>query len=396
MQEIPKNRFEEKIYILTHRPRFMFALFSSTSMTVFGSMIIATSIPAIEKHFADIPHIQTLSKLILTLPALFIMLFSPLGGILIDKFGRLKFLISSMILWSISGMLGAVWENIYWILFSRALFGIATAFVMTTASTLVADYYVGEERSKALGIQGFATACSSAIFMCIGGILAHFDWHYPFFVYGLGIFLSIFVASTLFEPRTSKIKRILEETHKDFHITSILPCYFFGFIIMVAYYTSPTQIPHFIVENLGKSEIIVGFCISASAFAYGVSSLFYPRIRQFLSVKDSYVVGFLFMGSGFALIFILHNIYAVVLGLLLVGTGGGAMIVNNSSLLLRKVPKGHIAKAIGILSATACFGQFVSPLFSQPIVHRYGIVHLFLVVALLLFIMAVFALCKPK
>ena len=56
MQEIPKNRFEEKIYILTHRPRFMFALFSSTSMTVFGSMIIATSIPAIEKHFADIPH----------------------------------------------------------------------------------------------------------------------------------------------------------------------------------------------------------------------------------------------------------------------------------------------------------------------------------------------------
>ncbi|MCX2717164.1 MFS transporter [Helicobacter sp. MIT 21-1697] len=396
MHEAPKNRFEEKIHILTHRPRFMFALFSSTSMTVFGSMIIATSIPAIEKYFVDIPHIQTLSKLILTLPALFIMLFSPLGGILIDKFGRLKFLISSMILWSVSGVLGALWDNIYWVLFTRAIFGIATAFVMTTASTLVADYYVGEERAKALGIQGFATACSSAIFMCIGGILAHFDWHYPFYVYGLGIFLSIFVASTLFEPRVSKRKQILKEAYKKINIMSILPCYFFGFIIMVAYYTSPTQIPHFIIQNLGKSEMIVGFCICASAFAYGVSSLFYPRIRQFLSLKGIYVVGFMCMGSGFALIFILHNIYAVVLGLLLVGTGGGAMIVNNSSLLLSLVPKQHIAKAIGVLSATACFGQFVSPLFSQPIVNRYGIVHLFLVVALLLFAMSAFALCKPK
>ena len=41
----------------------------------FGGTIIATSIPAIEKHFANIEHIAILSKLVLTLPALFIKLY---------------------------------------------------------------------------------------------------------------------------------------------------------------------------------------------------------------------------------------------------------------------------------------------------------------------------------
>lgn len=392
MTEIPQNRLEQKIHTLTHRPTFMFALFSSTSMTVLGGTIIATSIPAIERHFANIEHIAILAKLVLTLPALFIMIFSPLSGLLIDKFGRLKFLVSSMVLWSISGMAGALWDNIYWILFTRSFFGIATAFVMTSASALVADYYVGEDRQKALGLQGFATACGSAVFMSIGGILAHFDWHYPFYVYGLGILLTFFVVSTLFEPRVYKKVAHVESSSKDFNVVSILPCYFFGFIIMAAYYTSPTQIPTLITDNLGKSEMIVGFCISASAFAYGISSLSYPRIRNFLSVKGVYILGFACMGSGFLLIYILHNIYAVVFGLLLVGIGGGAIIVNNSSFLLSIVPKEHIGKAIGILSATACFGQFVSPFFSQPIVHHYGIIDLFLYVALLLFAMSLLSL----
>lgn len=396
MAEIPQNKLEQKMYALTHRPTFMFALFSSTSMTVLGGTIIATSIPAIEKHFANIEHIAILSKLVLTLPALFIMIFSPFSGLLIDRFGRLKFLVSSMLLWSISGVSGAFWDNIYWILFTRSIFGIATAFVMTSASTLVADYYVGEDRQRALGLQGFATACGSALFMSIGGILAHFDWHYPFYVYGLGILLTFFVISTLFEPRLHKKVANIESSSKRFSIISILPCYFFGFVIMVAYYTSPTQIPTLIIGYLGKSEMLVGFCVSASAFAYGISSLSYPRLRNFLSVKGIYVAGFIFMGSGFLLIYVFHNIYSVVIGLILIGIGGGAIIVNNSSFLLAVVPKEHIGKTIGILSATVCFGQFVSPFFSQPIVEYYGIVDLFLYVALLLFIVSLLALLKLK
>ena len=388
MSDNIESRLDKKMYALTHRPLFMFALFSSTSMTVLGGVVVATSIPNIETYFHDIPHIDILSKLILTLPALFVMIVAPLSGILLDKFGKLKFLIPSMFVWSISGASAIFWDNIYWILFTRAIFGIATAFVMTSASALVANYYTGKERGAALGLQGFATACGSALFMCIGGFLATYNWRYPFLVYAIGIFLSILAMFVLFEPRAPRVKSHHHDiNHAKFSIIPLLPIYFFAFMAMITYYTSPTQIPIFLKNNLGESEIMVGICVSASALAYGLSSLMYPRIAKLFSMRSIYVIGFALMGFGFLLIFLFHNAICVSLGLLLVGAGGGPIITNNSSLLLTKTHTSNIAKAMGILSSVSFFGQFISPFISQPIVRNYGIINLFLIVALSLFAM---------
>lgn len=120
---------------------FQIALFSAASMTVLGGTIIAPSIPHFEEHFADVAHIDILSRLILTLPALFIMIFAPISGFLIERYGRTKFLYPAIFLWSVSGASGFFLESsIYLILFSRAIFGIATAFVMTAISVLIGDY----------------------------------------------------------------------------------------------------------------------------------------------------------------------------------------------------------------------------------------------------------------
>lgn len=387
------NRFENKLYDITHRPLFMITLFSSASMTVLGGAVVAPSIPALESHFASIPDIDFLARLVLTLPALFVMFFSPLSGILLDKWGRLTFLIPAMFVWSISGVLGALWDNIYWILATRAVFGIATAFVMTAASALVADYYFGDERQKALGLQGFGAACTSAIFISIGGVLAHYDWRYPFWVYGGGIILAILALFELFEPRKPKAMKKSVSRHESpqpsFSILSFIPIYFFGFMIAVGYYISPTQIPYFITQALGESESLVGISMSASAIAYGIASLGYARIRRALSVRMIYICGFLLMSFGFFVVFILNNFYSVSLGLLLLGIGGGVLVVNNSSSVLAMVPKEHTAKAMGWLSSMIFFGQFISPFFSQPLVRLYGITSLFAIISCVLFIMAI-------
>lgn len=398
MQPPPNyNRFEKKIYTITHRPAFMFALFSSTSMTILGGTIVATSLPQIERHFATIDHIDILSKLILTLPALCVMLVSPISGILLDKFGRLRFLIPAMFLWSISGMLAIAWDNIYWILFTRILFGIATTFVMTSASALVADYYTGEDRQVALGLQGFATACGSAIFMCLGGFLATYDWHYPFYVYGIGIILAILVIFMLFEPRIAKqTQQTQHSQNTHFNILPFLPIYFFAFTTMTAYFISPTQIPHFLTQNLGKSEMLAGICVSGSALAYGLSSVLYARIRRILSIKMTYIIGFFLMGCGFLCIYIFHSFYSVFFGLFILGCGGGCVIVNNSSSLLMYTPAQHRGKMMGILSSVTFFGQFVSPLISQPLVRNYGVINLFLIGSLTLFTLSIIAMLKAS
>jgi hypothetical protein len=55
-------------------------LLLASTLTVMAGATIAPSLPAMQDHFSEIANSQFLVKLILTIPALFIALGSPLAG----------------------------------------------------------------------------------------------------------------------------------------------------------------------------------------------------------------------------------------------------------------------------------------------------------------------------
>jgi len=76
-------------------------LLLSSSLTIMAGATIAPSLPQIQQVFANNPQSEFLTKIILTIPALFIAMFSPVVGALIDRFGRLKLMLSSLILYKL-------------------------------------------------------------------------------------------------------------------------------------------------------------------------------------------------------------------------------------------------------------------------------------------------------
>ncbi|MCE3038204.1 MFS transporter [Helicobacter anatolicus] len=392
MQETTSNYFQRKISSLVQRRLFKFSLFSTTATTILGGIIIAPSLPQLQNHFISVPHIEFLSRLVVTFPALFVVIFAPISGILLDKYKKVKILIFCMLLWAISGASGFFLNDIYLILFSRAFFGIATAFIMTGATSLIAEYYVGNERQKALSLQGFATACGSAIFISIGGFLANLDWRYPFLVYLLGIPLAFLAGLMLFEPRVPKIatKKYSDYNHQEkTPVFKLIFVYLMAFLGFVVYYISPTQIPFFITHNLHKSSDLIGISMSASAIAYGFSSLSYSFFRSYFKISQLYGLACFLMGMCFLLLYIFHSYAILFVALVFLGMGGGILFVNNNSFLLSFVPASSRAKALGGLSSIVFLGQFLSPVFSQIIVQSFGIITLFLCVFILLFILGV-------
>lgn len=57
-------------------------------MTILGVILVAPALPAIVKAFSYTLHIEILSGLMLTIPALFVMIFSPIAGVLMDKYTK--------------------------------------------------------------------------------------------------------------------------------------------------------------------------------------------------------------------------------------------------------------------------------------------------------------------
>lgn len=371
---------------------FYFSLFSVSAMTVLGSTAIAPSLPNLEKHFEDIKNIELLSRLVLTLPAIFVVVFSPLSGYLFDKFKRLKLLYPFMIIWSVSGFSAFCLDNIYLILFSRAVFGIATAFVMTGASALLADYYQGLKREKALSIQGFYTAFGGALFLTIGGFLSNINWRFPFLVYLLGFIIFIFAFKNLFEPQ--KNKNINTQTATKFNFFTFLPIYILGFFSMAMFYIVPTQIPFFIIKVLDKGGELVGISLAISSIFTAFSSLIYSKLRIYFSLNKMYFIGFFLLGFGYLLIYIFHSYIILLIALIFTGCGLGILLVTNSSWLFSLTNDNIRAKAYGFLASFIFMGQFLSPFITQPIINTFGLVKMFLVFGLILCALGILFLFK--
>lgn len=372
---------------------FYFILLCISAMTALGSIVIAPSLPYLEKHFNNVANIAYLSKLVLTIPAIFIVFFSPISGYLFDKYKRLNLLYPAMLIWGISGVSGFFLDNIYYILISRAIFGIANAFVMTGASALIADYYTGTKREKALIAKSLGYAFISAICVILGGFLAKISWRYPFLIYGIAFVIFLFAIFLLFEPKKSDM---INKNIKDinFNFFTFLPIYTFSFLGIALFYIAPTQVPFVITNILQKSGDFIGYGLALIFICSASVSIFYTKIRQVLSLYSMYSLCFGTIGIGLCIIKIFQSYPMTLIALSAIGFGLGILLITNSIWLFSLTNQHNRAKAYGFLVSSVFIAQFSSPLLTQPIVGKFGLLNMFLVFGLISFFIATMFLIK--
>ncbi|MCC3408576.1 MAG: MFS transporter [Microcoleus sp. PH2017_10_PVI_O_A] len=154
-----------------------------STLTVMAGATIAPSLPAMRQHFSAVPNADYWVRLVLTAPALFIAIGAPIAGIAIDRFGRKGLLGLSVFLYGLAGGSGFLLDRIGLILLGRMLLGFSVAGIMTTATTLIADYYIGAARAQFLGLQAAFMGFGGMIFLTLGGYLADRNWRQPFLIY---------------------------------------------------------------------------------------------------------------------------------------------------------------------------------------------------------------------
>lgn len=372
------------------------AVFAIASTTVLGPTIVAPSLPELEVHFASTPHVDMLSKLILTLPALSIMIFSPLAGFVYAAYKRLPIILAALLLWSVAGASGFMLDNLYALLVSRFFLGVATAFLATGVGVLVGDYYKGLEREKTLSNQNVAMAIGGAIFLICGGLLAEIDWRAPFLAYLGGLLILFYARRTLFEPAVVRTKSLQNSQNLAQRLRTMgawfykfARVYFLGFFMMMMFNVVPTQIPFFITEILHKPHAQIGISMASSSLAMACCSLFYTRIRGFLSIERIASLVLFLIGTGLFLIGFLHNYFALLIALVCIGGGLGLGLINNSSWLYRLASDSERPRAYGFLASFLFMGQFCSPFLTQPLVKGFGLVEMFVIMGFVLYGLAV-------
>jgi len=117
--------------------------------------------------------------------ALMQFLFSPMAGMLSDRFGRRPVLLISCTGLGLDFLLMALAPNLWWLWLGRMISGLTMA-SFSTSSAYIADVTPPEKRAHAFGMLGAAFGLGFILGPAFGGVLGSIDLRLPFFAAAAG------------------------------------------------------------------------------------------------------------------------------------------------------------------------------------------------------------------
>lgn len=369
-------------------------LLVTSTLTVMSGATISPSLPAIQAYFVDVPNADYWVRLVLTMPALFIVVGAPVAGMLTDSWGRKGLLIVSTLLYGFAGASGYVLETLWALLAGRALLGLAVAGIMTTVTTLFTDYYKGDERAKLLGLQVTFMSLGGVLFLSLGGVLADLSWRFPFLIYLFAFILLPFMALALYEPeRQTDRGSDAPLSQLPWRLLSII--YGVALVMQMVFYTVPVQLPFYLEQLLSASATQSGLAIAAVTVFSAIASTFYGNLKTRFGFVVILAVSLAVMGAGYVVIGAGSSYLVIMTGLALSGVGLGLMMPNLNTWLSERVPDHLKGRAIGGLTLFFFLGQFLSPIATQPLANEVGLALMYVIGGgVLVLLAALFALLR--
>jgi MFS family permease len=347
--------------------------------TMMSNVAIVTVIPHFKDIFHDEANIELLARLMITIPSLMIAILAPFLGHLVYKVGKRRSAIFALILFGCAGSGGLYLDTIEMLLFSRGLLGIAIASLMIITTSLVGDYFQGEERHKFMGLQSAFTSIGGVIFVVGGGILSDMDWRYPFGIYLIGFALLFFATRYIVEIGQEQTMNPIEEPPVNLYFIYLL-----AFILMMVFYILPTQMPFLMINHFGATGTLTGAIISSAFVFHALGSISFSHLKKRFSFAFIYLIGMMIIGIGFIFIGIIDNVYLFFITAPMMGFGGGILMTNITAWMLSLAHHKKRVKNSGYLTSAFFMGQFFSPIVTMPLVTIFGVQHLFVIMGCIL------------
>lgn len=341
-------------------------LMAGSCLPVMAAVLIAPVLPRIQAHYAQLPNVQVLVPVMLTIPALVLGLMAPFAGALVDRLGRKPLLLAGLLLYGLAGTAPLWLESLHAIIASRALVGLAEAAVMTCCTTLVGDYWDGSRRERLLTLQTVFSSLAATAFFFIGGSLGEMGWHMPFWLYTVGFLLWLPCVWLLWEPvRSQAAADASVSSMGPFPVALVTTICAVTLLAAVAFYLVPVHLG-FLLDGMGEqSPQRIGQAMGISSVAVVLGASTYAALSR-LGVARQLSLAFVLLAAGdlwLAQAGSASGTYAsVVAAASLSSLGGGMVIPTLVNWMMRSVSFAQRGRGTGAFMASFFIGQFICPL----------------------------------
>jgi len=165
-------------------------LLSSGALGGMAQMAIVPSLPQLAAQYSSQGDGAFIAQTVMTVAGPAITIGAPLLGWLAGRIGNRSVLLISALLYAVSGAAGAIAPNLWTLLLSRVLLGIATGGIGASATGVLADNYAGAARDRLIGWNMAIGGGGTLVSLLLAGPLAeHFGWRAPFGLYLVGVIM---------------------------------------------------------------------------------------------------------------------------------------------------------------------------------------------------------------
>lgn len=340
----------------------LYVIFGITLTAVMGVSSIAPALPSISRSL-DVSTDQIgLLITFFTLPGI---VFTPILGILADRYGRKIILIPSLFLFGIAGTACAFAVSFEQLLLFRVFQGMGSAALGALNLTLIGDLYSGNKRATAMGYNGSVLSVGTAAYPAIGGGLALFGWFYPFFMTLFAIPVGIFALTSLKTNRLQngmKLNLYFSEIKSSLTSKLVLGLFtgiFLTFIILYGGYITFFTI--LLDEKFEKSALVIGLILSGSSLLTAVTSSQLGNLTLRFSEKNLILTASILYFLIFLMIPMIDNIWYFVIPISLFGIAQGINIPSILNMLTGYAPKDYRAAFLSINWMVMRCGQALGP-----------------------------------
>ena len=289
------------------------------------------------------------------------------AGLLADRFGRKRIMVSGLVLIILSSI-GAGTANSYaWLIFARILGGIGSALYMISATTWVVQVSAGESRGRYMSLYTGLVFAGTAFGPTIGGYTAaRFGLSAPFFAYAVLGLAGLIATLPLKEPADSPQAERSKMRMKD--ILSILSNRSFMLVncaVLALFFLRTgvrgTLVPLYASLNLGLSEERIGILLTVAAVATAVCTFPSGWLSDKVGRKRP-MMACLFLSGVAALLIPSQESLAGLMGIMAfygVATGlQGSMAAWPADV----APKGRLGTSMGVYRVMADIGMVLGPI----------------------------------
>lgn len=328
------------------------------------------------------------------------------SGLLADRIGRYRLLVSGLALSSIGALLCSISVNVYMLIAGRGLWGLGTGLFFMSSTAIIFDTFHQSVRGTALGTFQSIEFIGSFIGAPLGGFMSGLiGYRGVFLSTAILTFISFMIAFRSMGARLSgssvyrvnldisSLRKVLPGV-RNWGLTAVYANSFARMLIWNG--ISGTVFPLYLNMDLGIDVELIGVVMAVRTLGIIASTGISGRLSDRLGRKPMIVIGLLVEASGLYSYTVVPAYPSIAFVSFTEGFGRGMVLTSLMVLLSEIAPLDLRGSALGVYRTFMSLGGVVGPIVFTPIYEGYGYYPAFLsAVAVIIATLAMISTVKP-